>query len=163
MGNQRVDPEKIHLNGVRILRARFEVNDEALDDIPEVARFQTGLKSESAFNLEEGFHRFKLFVKIQGLDENEKPVGVNGEYHIDFYYTVDNLKDFITYEKGDEDFSVGDDLGATIAGISYSTARGIILNRTYSTDFNGILLPIINPHKLLGEDTFTELYTNASH
>lgn len=40
-------------------------------------------------------------------------------------------------------------LGTTLMGIVYSTARGIILERTQGTFFNGVILPVINPNKLI--------------
>ena len=49
----------------------------------------------------------------------------------------------------EEDFSVSAMIGATLAGIAYSTTRGIILDCTQSTDFKGVLLPVINPQQLL--------------
>jgi hypothetical protein len=47
-------------------------------------------------------------------------------------------------------------IGATIAGISYSTSRGIVLERTLGTDFGGIILPVIDPAELIRKDTFTQ-------
>ena len=82
-------------------------------------------------------------------------MGIEGEYHIEFEYHVENLDDFVTGGESNESKVVENILGATIAGISYSTARGIILNRTQATNFNGVLLPVINPADLLKEDTFT--------
>ncbi|MEQ9300969.1 MAG: hypothetical protein RIF33_20510 [Cyclobacteriaceae bacterium] len=81
--------------------------------------------------------------------------GATGEYLLEYSYIVENLSEFAEDEDGQKLVSAS--LGATIAGISYSTARGIVLDRTQATDFNGVLLPIINPHRLLGEDSFSEL------
>lgn len=157
MSKPKVIPEKIHLAGIRILKSHFEVDFDAVDSPTNIQKIKTGLKSASHFNLEDSYQSFRLFVKIQGYDEKEEKVSVRGEYQIDFHFYIDNLKDFITVENDSNRFSVGSELGATIAGISYSTSRGIILDRTQTTDFNGVILPVINPYKLLEEDSFTDM------
>ena len=63
------------------------------------------------------------------------------------------MRDFISYEENKEDYTIDSQLGATIAGISYSTARGIVLERTNGTYFNGVILPVLNPRELLEEDS----------
>lgn len=40
-------------------------------------------------------------------------------------------------------------LAASLVGLAYSTARGIILERTSGTILNGIIIPVIDPMKLL--------------
>lgn len=42
-------------------------------------------------------------------------------------------------------------LGATLLGTAYSTARGIIFERTRGTYFDGVILPVIDPFKVLLE------------
>lgn len=162
MGKPTVIPEKIHLQAVRIMKSHFEVSET--ENQSEIESFSMGFKSEAGFDLKNNQHRFSLFVKIKGINKDDEYVGVKGEYHIDFFYLVENLEDFIHWEEGKEgmeengdNFTVSQMLGATIAGISYSTSRGIILDRTQATDFNGILLPVINPNHLLTEDSFTDL------
>lgn len=157
MGKKKmaVNPELIHLNGIRILRAHFEMNESIIDEPHDISDFQIGLKSESGFNYDENAVRFRLFVKIVAKDDKEELMGVFGEYLLEYNYVVENLIDFVDEEEGGK--SVSSMLGATIAGISYSTARGIILDRTQATEFNGVLLPVIDPHRLLNEDSFSEM------
>lgn len=154
MTKPQVKPELIHLSGLRILKSYFET-DLNVDDYPEVSHFGLGLKSESAFNLEENVVRFRLYTKVKGFNESEEEMNVNGEYLIEFHFVVENLRDFVTEDN--EELEVNAALGGTLAGIAYSTSRGIILDRTQSTDFKGVILPVINPHHLLNEDTFSEM------
>lgn len=155
--NPVVDPQKIHMMGLRIVKSYFEVELEVLEDPRDIEYINLGTKSESQFNLEEDYQLFKLFVKIHGLSEDGESICAKGEYQIDFHYKIDNLMDFVDLEKDSNGFSVKSMLGATIAGISYSTSRGIILDRTQTTDFAGVLLPVIDPNQLLNEDTFSEM------
>lgn len=154
MSKPQVQPDKIHFIGLKILKSHFETDLNSQQEL-EVSRFGAGLKSESGFNLEENSVRFRLFIKIKGFDGNQEPVNVTGEYLLEFQFIVENLNDFVSVNTEAEDFSVDSMIGATLAGIAYSTTRGIILARTQSTDFKGVLLPVIDPHLLLTEDTFS--------
>jgi hypothetical protein len=150
-----VDPNKIHILGVQVKRAHFEASTESSGEPLENTQLKIGLKSESGFNYDEHLVRFRLFVKIVLLDEHEEPTGTSGDYLIEFNFEIENLLDFVEEEEGEK--VVSNTLGATIAGISYSTSRGIILDRTQATELNGVLLPVIDPNRLLGEDSFSEL------
>ena len=154
-----VNPQLIHLNGIRVLKAHIEMTNELMDNPEEIHGFSVGAKSESGFNLGANFLRFRLFLKINGMDKNGKSIDIKGEYVIEFHYEIENLKSFAHYTNKD-DYLMADIIGATIAGISYSTARGIILERTLGTDFDGVILPVIDPKDLLQKDTFTKKSKN---
>jgi len=159
MTNSKVDPRLIHLNYIRILKAYLNVSDDFLNDPKEIQGFNLGTKSESGFNIDEKLLRFRIFIRLTGIDKDQNNIGVEGEYVIEYLYEIENMEDFISYSdkpKKKEEFNVATDIGATIAGISYSTARGIVLDRTLGTDFNGVLLPVINPSELLEVDTYTQ-------
>lgn len=67
---------------------------------------------------------------------------------------VENLDEFMGENEAEtEGFVVSDELGATIAGISYATARGIILDRTHATYFNRVIFPVLNPRDLLANES----------
>ena len=54
------------------------------------------------------------------------------------------------YTLNEEDIPVFKELFvATLAGISYSTLRGIIFEKTSDTPWGGLTLPVINPKLLL--------------
>ncbi len=65
MAKVTVNPELIHLKGIRILKAHFEVGDSIRDLSTEIPRFSTGLKSEAGFNREERDMLFRLYVKLE--------------------------------------------------------------------------------------------------
>ena len=151
-----VKPDLIHLINIRILKAHFEVSPDRLDESFGDAELDMGVKSESAFNIDEKSMRFRLFIKIKGSDESSNQV-LSGDYHIEYHYRIENMKEFVDSGNEGEEYSINPILGATIAGISYSTARGILLDRTMATDFNGILLPVVDPNQLILEDSFSEM------
>jgi len=149
MSASKIKPELIHLIAIRVLKSHLEVSDKLMDKPRKIDGFKMGLSSESGFNFDEKLMRFRLGLKLFGHDKSEKPIGIEGEYAIEFKYHIENMDDFVTKKDDHGKYLVSDDLGGTIISISYSTARGIILERTQGTDFNGIILPVINPKKLL--------------
>lgn len=149
----KINPAKIHLEEIKILKAQYLVGDSFQND--ELEELYVGHKSESGFNIKENAMQFKLFINVEGLDKEKKVVDIRAEYIILYTYKIDNLKDFISAGSDEKGFSVDISLGATIAGISYSTARGIILDRTQATEFNGVLLPVIDPKELVISDSFS--------
>jgi hypothetical protein len=60
---------------------------------------------------------------------------------------VDNLKELVQIQGSIS--TIDGRLAATVLGIAYSTARGIVVERTQGTFFNGAILPVINPSSLL--------------
>jgi len=67
---------------------------------------------------------------------------------------VDDLDDF---KQGVQNGNpvIDGQLVATVMGILYSTARGIILERTRGTFFDGVILPVISPKDLVGPEPST--------
>ena len=145
----KVDPEKIHLQGIKVLKAHFEVEEELMDKATGLSHFNVDLEGSPAYGFEEKVVRFRLQIAIQGFNKEKKKIGVRGKYCIDSIFYVENLEDFMSTDENKEILGVDKTFAATIAGISYSTSRGIVLDRTQGTEFKGVILPVINPYDLL--------------
>ncbi len=152
MSKQKVKiiPEKIHLVSVNIIKANLETSDDFLDSPKKIEAFEFGIANEVANNFEEGRSRFRLYFTLDARDKNENPLGVKVEYGIEFHFLVENFQDFI-HESKEAGTQVDIILGATLFGMAYSTARGIIFERTRGTFFDGVVLPVIDPIKFLLE------------
>lgn len=70
MTKTNINPELIHLIGVRVMKAHMQVTDEFMESPKEVPSFKLGSKSETGFNVDENYLRFRLFTKLEGQDEN---------------------------------------------------------------------------------------------
>jgi hypothetical protein len=71
---------------------------------------------------------------------------------IEFRFVVENFEDFVKVEEKDE-IRIDAALAATLLAMAYSTARGIVFERTRGTFFDGVILPVIDPFNTL----FTEV------
>ncbi len=143
-------PEKIHLFSINIFKANLDTSDEFLDNPRKVKAFEFGLANELAHNYEKGRARYRLFFTLDGHDAKRKPLGVKVEYGIEFHFQVDNFRDFAR-EKESGEVEIDVTLGATLLSMAYSTARGIVYERTRGTFFDGVVLPVIDPYKALLE------------
>lgn len=147
----RIIPEKIHLVSTQIFKANLETADSFLEAPQKLSRFNFGIAKEMAFDLERTMARFRLYFTLEAQDDNDEPLGVKVEYGIEFHFKVENLSDF-TREDGEGALQLDAAMGATLLGIAFSTARGIIFERTRGTFFDGVILPVVDPFKVLEAD-----------
>lgn len=144
-------PEKIKINSINIIKAQLAPDEGFLESPIKPHSFRFGLGKEIAHHPEEGRYRYRLFFNLTGLNEAEQEIGLSLDYGIEFHFSVENFRDFIKEEE-DGSVKLNADLGATLLGMAYSTARGIVFERTRGTFFDGVILPVLDPYKaLLGE------------
>lgn len=152
MSNEKtgIVPEKIHLFSINIFKADLETSDAYLDNPQKSKSFEFNLAHNFAHNYDLNRSRYRLFFLLKALDETGQPLGVKVEYGIEFQFEVENFKDHV--KKFKDKLEIDIHLAATLYTLSYSTARGIIYDRTRGTFFNGAILPVIDPYKALVED-----------
>jgi hypothetical protein len=143
----KVDADKINLLFVKTLKSNIEVGSNFIKK--EGQEYHLSLGQESGLNLDEKKIAFTLKVLIEFPNKNED-AKAQAEFVLQFLFEIENLDKLATLD--DEGaITVSGELSMTLAGISYSTARGIILNTTEQSTIRGILLPVISPAKLFTE------------
>jgi len=143
----KVDPTKIVLEGISILRAAIDPSDAYIAAPTQPAT--SAWTCNTAWNIDHKTSTimFSIRIDLQGVDKKGKEIGLKGYYELGFRFKITNLKDLTQKIKGIN--AVDGSLLATIAGIAYSTTRGIVMERTAGTFFNGVVLPVIDPKQLL--------------
>lgn len=144
-----IDPSKIKINCINIYKTNIFAEDSYLTNPQEVKNTRVGLSQESRFDFANKFVAVKLNVILEAINNDQEIMGVTGEFGIEFILNIDNLDLFLEQNSSDNSIKVSGELGATIMGIIYSTARGIILEKTQNSYLRGIILPVINPADLL--------------
>lgn len=142
-----IQPERIHLLRVFITKASIDASDAYLMNPQAPLNVNVGHQVALDMNPQDNFVRIRLLTTLEGLGKGNKPIGISGQYDIVCDYVVDNLKNHYTMQGKVPMLS--EHMAATLMGIMYSTVRGIILERTAGTFFNGVLLQVIDPRKLL--------------
>jgi hypothetical protein len=145
-----INPEEIQLFSINVFRTNLEVTDAFLETPKKVKAFDFGIAHDFAFNPEDGRCRFRLHFNLDARNKSGNKMGLKAEYGIEFHYKVENFTHFL-HENEEGDLQISVLLGSTLLSISLSTARGIILERTQGTFFDGIILPVVDPMKLLLE------------
>ena len=140
-------PEMITVLSIKVIKSNLQTTDEFLNNPIKNVGVEIQLGQNTAFNLEKKNIRIRLNINMQGMLNETEKTGLSAEYCIEFHIHVDNLEQFLIEKEGNK--IVDRKLGGTLIGIVYSSARGIILERTYSTYFKGVILPVIDPNLLL--------------
>ncbi|TDO20302.1 hypothetical protein [Pedobacter duraquae] len=141
-----VIPEKIHLLGVNIANAQV---NSSISDSAGWDELTLNIGSATLFN-EDYLCRLSLMIDMEKPGEDGQPPMIKANFSIDFDFQIENIMELIVVEEGSKTVvNAARQLGISLMGIAYSTARGIILTRTGGTVLNGLILPVVDTAKLL--------------
>lgn len=131
-------PHEIHLLKVEVVQqkidsAAFKKNKSHKLNVGH--KFLHNLKDE----------RVKLELVFSFSDEQKNELLF---FQIDFHFQVEHLQNF--YELKAENQPIFDaHLMATLIGIAFSTARGIIFEKLTNAGVSNVLLPVVSPQEML--------------
>ncbi|PQV50270.1 hypothetical protein CLV33_102129 [Jejuia pallidilutea] len=141
MSNQaKIDPEKIHLFHINIV-------ESSIKDLQQKGQnnFKINIAHNTMHNLKDERVKIGLFID---LIHDQVSSEAKARFVFDFHFRVDGLNEH--FELNEDDLPVFSGLFiATLLGISFSTARGIIFERLSNTNMQGIILPVVSPQKML--------------
>lgn len=99
----------------------------------------------SAHNLDE--KGFLLGLEVILTLSDRKPEKT-ARFRYNFHFVIDNLERMVSLNQENEP-TFGRQFAATLAGISYSTLRGIIFERLAQSSWGSVTLPVIDPNTIL--------------
>ena len=137
MAKNLIIPEKIKLFNIDVVNTY--IND---DTFHEKLKLDFSVAHNTKHSLKDDSVKIELFINLLSNED----IGV--KFHIDFYYVIEDLKDQYTSKEGGLPVFSGQFI-ATLIGISFSTARGLIFQLLQDTKFKGIILPVVSPTKML--------------
>ncbi len=148
---RKIEPEKIHILSIKTLKGKIENNEDASSSAIVGYRYKNALAV--ALNLDEKIVGLKHTIYIDTLNKKQEELEIRASYTHEFIFRVDNLNDFVNVPEENEgteekEENIDPILLGTLAGIAYSTVRGIVMNRTQGTALNAVILPVIDPKKL---------------
>jgi preprotein translocase subunit SecB len=147
--SNKVIPEKIHIRGINVINFDLKSTDDYLDYPQKPQQLSIEMANEIAHNFEKNAARYRLNFKFVAVDQDREQIGLHAEIGIEFHFRIDNLDDFL--KKDDDQLKTDASISIALMGIAYSTARGIVLEKTKNTFFDGIMLPVVDPIALLKE------------
>lgn len=139
----KIVPEEIHLFHIDILESVIKETTNK-----KVRDFELGLAHSIMHNLKD--QRIKIGLNIKIKEKTTQGEEANAHFSIDFHYQIEQLENF--YKLNDTQHPIFSGLLIrTVLGLSISTARGIIYERLSNSNLRGIILPVLDPKKVLLE------------
>ncbi|MCX7548344.1 hypothetical protein OS188_10320 [Xanthomarina sp. F1114] len=136
----KIDPEKIHLFHINIVESAIKDVSQKGDN-----NFNINIAQTTMHNLKDERVKIGLFLD---LIHDEVSSDAKARFVFDFHFKIDELNKYYQLKEDNSPIFTGV-LIATLLGISFSTARGIIFERLSNTNMQGIILPVVSPQKML--------------
>ena len=142
-----IQPEKILLARLQTLKGAINNEISTADD--PVKEYDFKFDASIGVKVEDKVIGVKLSVDIEALGREKQKLSLAASYTHEFIFIIDNLDEFTDMVENQPEPKVDRLMLATLVGIAYSTVRGIVYTRTQGTELKGILMPVIDPKKLL--------------
>jgi len=143
MENAQIVPSKIHLTNIKTVKENTVLYNGKLDAKPI---YDIQVSHSMMHNLDKELVKIRLYLDVSA-EINGKTINQGGNYEIDFFFKIEDLKDH--YQINNEKPLFGGVFVCTLLAISYSTLRGMMFNLWKDTYLNSLIVPIINVPDLL--------------
>lgn len=143
-----VDPTKITIDRITMIHGNLDTTEEYLNKPikPHQVKVDFGHRSGIAWKAGKTYNR--LFVELEALNDKGEALGLRASYAFEFRFTIQDFESF-KVKKENGDIRLLPVLASALMGIIFSTARGMVLERTKGTYLGGVILPVIAPKDLL--------------
>lgn len=141
----------INIVQINLVKSIIDNSAEYLYDSSDRTNgFDVKIDQKTYFNHEQQSLIQGLLVQLSKKNRPSEATGYDAIFEIQITYEIKKFQNYYTLQD-DGDYQYDWMFGVTIAGIGYSTARGIIWNATRGSVLNpmGVLLPIVSPSTLL--------------
>jgi hypothetical protein len=91
----KIIPNLISVNSINVYKAAVDTSDEYLENPVKIENINVQYGQDTAYNIEAKAIRVRLQISMIALDNEEKHMGLEAEYGIEFHFTVDNIADFV--------------------------------------------------------------------
>lgn len=149
---KRVDPDKIQVLNIRTVKGNISGTADVSENM--IGGHHFNFELGTGVDLKEKIVGLQLTVDITVQDKEGAVLDLKGSYTHEIIFSIENLEEFVTEESYSElenkQFTIDGMLGSVLVSIAYSTIRGIIFIRTQGTSLGSVILPIVDPKKLMG-------------
>lgn len=128
-----------------LIDVEFDFNVKSIKD------FETDMTFDVTFDTEHKSLKADMGFTIITNSEGKATEEAKAEFNFVYIYNLDNFDELIEFDKGSLS-SINEHLMPSVAAISFSTSRGILMTRLQGTAMKDYILPIINPDDLLKDD-----------
>jgi len=140
------DPQKINLFDIKV-DSHIQITHELDTSICEM---MVGFGTSIEQNINAERLRVLLTVNLKREDD----INDIADFNFEFYFNVQNLKDFfIKHKEGDV---LSSQMAIPLTSIALSTARGIIFEKLHDTNWKKVIIPVVSPLKII-KDTLKKV------
>lgn len=94
---------------------------------------------------------FDIRVRAAALDTDSKPLSATGSFRIILSFQVGNLFELLYFDEHFKQQLPTPTLTASLIGVAYSTARGMIMSKVSDTILSGLTLPLRSVQQIMQE------------
>lgn len=141
-----IEPEKIHMVSLKTLKGNINGSSTIEENMitGHTFDFTVGIGVDP----DEKVVGLEMVINIRATGKGNEDLGVEGSYTHEVVFQVENLDDFLDLTE-DEPPVIDRIMNATLTGIAFSTIRGIIFTRTQGTSLGTVILPVVDPKKVM--------------
>ncbi len=142
-----IEPAKIHVVSLKTLKGNIDASPGI--DADMIKGHSYDFIVGTGVNTEEKIVALELTIDIKAMGKGNQVLPITGSYTHEIVFMVENLDDFMDITENEPPVMDGI-LNGTLTGIAFSTVRGIIFSRTQGTSLGTVILPVIDPKKIMG-------------
>ena len=146
LDNKKFNPDKLVLLEIKFVKSQIDSPEDFINN--NIMEYNIENSLQLAFNLDDNLVKADYNIEISSVNESKNSSKAVSTFQIIFIYEVKNLNELTKLNKKNI-LDVDYNLANSIASITYSTSRGILITKLQGTTFNNFILPIINPNKLI--------------
>lgn len=126
-------------------------NPKKIFDKSLIDAFKTEFSLQPTFNVQNKSVKVDIKLHCTAFDEKEEPTGIEGKFHLEFTFVVEEMENHLVKSKNSERLVPVREIMIPLAGTAYSTARGMIIMKVLGTPLEGFSLPIVNAQELFAK------------
>lgn len=142
------DPTKVHFSDFKMLKGQVET--PAGLELPADLQFLSDYALSMGLSADNELLRVDLAVEIKAESPTAEMPAIQGSFHFAFLYQIENLDELVQLADAKAP-QLDYNLSVALAGITYSTVRGMLMTRLQSTLLEKFIMPVVNPADLLGK------------
>ncbi len=144
------NPEKLTIRKIDV--ESFELRNSLGYNSFDLEGFdiETEQEVQIGFNTEIKTAKVTIVYHIIPAKDKVRDVSIGARITINFFISIDNYDDLVIEKDGK--LEIDNHLYVNLVAVSFSTGRGLIYARLHSTHLENIILPVIDPKKLVKED-----------
>jgi|SRR5690606_26394534 len=138
------NPELLNIISYKLHR----LNIDNISDVEESdgVYYTVDNKIDLGFNEEHNLIQAVLDIVIKKISEKDDSTLANSSISIEYVFHVENFQELHTFDDSNI-MKVDENLTTNVSAVTYSTTRGLLLDRFRDTAFDHFILPIVDVSK----------------